>query len=914
MAVDSGVKFSVTPVLDPGSFDSLKSELQSMLEKLEGSSTAKLKIKLGIDEQSLGKDVKKAIENTASTSSSAQIDMSRIVKIDALADKFAEGRKMLSAFKKELHTIIDDDWLLSAQKSKGHLGDWIKQINSMHKSFASLKDVSKVLEEVRDFGMENVEGVDWANRIYRELDEMIEKARAFGAEIRSATLDVELKHVDLNTNSTGDPKAIAADIEEAMNRAKTGVRGVVEEARGLVSASSEATTAVEKVGTAVDSVDDKMSAIESVRESISSLAVAMQQVSDTIKVDETGLSTLSRSIEEAIQRASQNIKLTIDNVELSAAAQKKIADNAQQAASGGSKAGSAGSGGIKEAGDELSRLIALYQQYYDALKKAEQARSRNDNNNVVMYTDLANAAEIAINKILQENSALQEQAEATRQVQTAMLSYAEVKNRAQSKEDNQAAENLKHEEEAAREASAALQEKARAQREADAAAAAADAAAKAKEEQDALNGLVALYQQYYELSAKKISQVNRGDIENADISRAAAEAAWNEIAAIEALNPKLAELAGSHEKVRAAFMDYQNAVNSGQARSDTIWQRNAAAAEGAATKWEDAVRRMESSFSKLGLDASGIKFSGDAEAVTRYKAELEKLSAALAAVKSASADNRGSAVAAYEAQRTAVEALRKSLNQAVTDAEALQRATKLADKIDIWKQNNPTAYNNAKTQVDQWLATLRSGAPLAAAEISNIASQFNHVANQERLAGNNGKTFFQQLKAGWSKFGGWSIVTRSFTKVISTMKQAVTAVKEVDAAMTELRKVTDLSERQYTSLYNNMVKMSGQIGSKLSDVITSVGDFSRLGFSASEALNLSEAALVYFNVGDQLENINEATESLISTMKAFGIEASNAMSIVDMFNEVGARLLPIPVVTRCLAECYIGQSSVGLCA
>jgi len=56
-------------------------------------------------------------------------------------------------------------------------------------------------------------------------------------------------------------------------------------------------------------------------------------------------------------------------------------------------------------------------------------------------------------------------------------------------------------------------------------------------------------------------------------------------------------------------------------------------------------------------------------------------------------------------------------------------------------------------------------------------------------------------------------------------------------------------------------------------------------------------------------------KSIISAIKAFGVEAEDAMSIVDMFNEVGtAKMLPMPVVTRCLAECYIGQSSVVKCA
>ncbi len=63
--------------------------------------------------------------------------------------------------------------------------------------------------------------------------------------------------------------------------------------------------------------------------------------------------------------------------------------------------------------------------------------------------------------------------------------------------------------------------------------------------------------------------------------------------------------------------------------------------------------------------------------------------------------------------------------------------------------------------------------------------------------------------------------------------------------------------------------------------------FARLGYTLDEAAQLADAALVYKNVGDGIEDVSQASESIISTMKAFGIEAENAISIVDKFNEVG---------------------------
>ena len=56
---------------------------------------------------------------------------------------------------------------------------------------------------------------------------------------------------------------------------------------------------------------------------------------------------------------------------------------------------------------------------------------------------------------------------------------------------------------------------------------------------------------------------------------------------------------------------------------------------------------------------------------------------------------------------------------------------------------------------------------------------------------------------------------------------------------------------------------------------------------------MAESAIVYKNVADGLDSIDASTESIISTMKAFGIESDDTMGIVDRFNEVKVSCLLI---------------------
>lgn len=155
-----------------------------------------------------------------------------------------------------------------------------------------------------------------------------------------------------------------------------------------------------------------------------------------------------------------------------------------------------------------------------------------------------------------------------------------------------------------------------------------------------------------------------------------------------------------------------------------------------------------------------------------------------------------------------------------------------------------------------------------------------------------------KLQTGWQHFS--SVVSHSakqmlmafagyniFTQAIQTVRQGVAYIKEIDTAMTELKKVTDETEASYAKFLSTASQTGSQIGATVSDYVNATADFARLGYSMNEAGKMAEAAIVYKNVADGLDTVEAATESITSTMKAFGIESSDTMGIIDSFNEVG---------------------------
>ena len=129
--------------------------------------------------------------------------------------------------------------------------------------------------------------------------------------------------------------------------------------------------------------------------------------------------------------------------------------------------------------------------------------------------------------------------------------------------------------------------------------------------------------------------------------------------------------------------------------------------------------------------------------------------------------------------------------------------------------------------------------------------------------------------------GGTSIHT-----FVQYMRQGVQFVRELDLALTELKKVTDATEETYDKFLDTAAQTGARIGRTITDVTSATAEFAKLGYEINTAADMAESALVYANVGDNVD-VETGSQSIISTMKAFGIEANNTMSIVDKFNEVG---------------------------
>lgn len=174
----------------------------------------------------------------------------------------------------------------------------------------------------------------------------------------------------------------------------------------------------------------------------------------------------------------------------------------------------------------------------------------------------------------------------------------------------------------------------------------------------------------------------------------------------------------------------------------------------------------------------------------------------------------------------------------------------------------------------------------------DAAKEWSKFRLECRAAGVEVETLGQKM----SKLFGEGFKSRARSVIgmaaLAATRQVLSDVKEIDAAMTELRKVTDETADTYNKFMKNSGTRAKEIGSTMSNVIKSTADFARLGYNIQDASKLADAAIVLKNVGDGISDIDDASEKIISVVKAFPEFEGNAMTVVDKMNEVGKQHCP----------------------
>ena len=310
-------------------------------------------------------------------------------------------------------------------------------------------------------------------------------------------------------------------------------------------------------------------------------------------------------------------------------------------------------------------------------------------------------------------------------------------------------------------------------------------------------------------------------------------------------------------------------------------------------QWETVItsaqKKLQSFYTSLNTMAEQGKFmSGFSDEIKTYRDAVEKLSNTKIDFTDENSVN---------AFLTELRMLSKEISRIKSESKnAINLKADLADVASLdnslsnFLDSNTAASKTFKDQLEslhlQLKQILETSSELSREDFSSIKSQVNAIESEVRSLHQTGNSFYtsfiKQLKSANAQFFATYF---SFMDIIRYVREMVTTITEIDSALTELRKVSDASTSRLVQNFEKSADTAKDLGASISDVISATADWARMGYDVTAAEELARVTTLYKNVGDDI-TIDDASESLISTLQGFQLAYTDAESIIDKFNEV----------------------------
>jgi hypothetical protein len=166
------------------------------------------------------------------------------------------------------------------------------------------------------------------------------------------------------------------------------------------------------------------------------------------------------------------------------------------------------------------------------------------------------------------------------------------------------------------------------------------------------------------------------------------------------------------------------------------------------------------------------------------------------------------------------------------------------------------------------------------------------LSDSGKAAGNSyGTGFARALKERFK----YSIANALIYGTQNAVKDMVANVRELDAAQTELRKVTDLSGKSLKDFTNEAYQVGNRVAKTGTEIVQASTEFAKMGKDTKTSLQLSELASRFQNIADTEIDAATTAKFINSQLKAFGDTKSlqkftgdfeKAEHIIDATNEV----------------------------
>lgn len=146
-----------------------------------------------------------------------------------------------------------------------------------------------------------------------------------------------------------------------------------------------------------------------------------------------------------------------------------------------------------------------------------------------------------------------------------------------------------------------------------------------------------------------------------------------------------------------------------------------------------------------------------------------------------------------------------------------------------------------------------------------------------------GEKFKKSFNNFFSRYAGITVIWRLFSRI----KQMAAEVKTINAAVVDLKMVTQATDSQMSKFLTSATKQAQKLGATISDVVESYTRWYKLGFTDTKDLETLTDVSTKFQAVSNIGDVETAVKDIVSAIKGYGLVADDAEHIADVLTKLG---------------------------
>lgn len=326
---------------------------------------------------------------------------------------------------------------------------------------------------------------------------------------------------------------------------------------------------------------------------------------------------------------------------------------------------------------------------------------------------------------------------------------------------------------------------------------------------------------------------------------------------------------------------------------------------------QNAARQYTQNFQRQ-INSSKLKYNID---TGKYTAASSRMSKQLGAYGTQDTANIQKATTALATYNQALDKLQNHYNGSnVLGKQQLRQAfqdmTKAGDTFkntlsqirdESSKALSPTVANTSGNKVVEYMNANSRAVKKYGASLKTLEQQYRSMTTVEEKAnydktfanlksridaeGLSGNSWFGELKRATGQIAQFAGVYGMLQNTVMQIPyKAISAVKDYDAAMTNMQMATGISNTQAQELMNTYSDMGKQLKVTGVDVATSATEWMKQGKSIEESNKLAQDSIVLSKISDL--SSDDATRTITAAMKSYDLNESQVMDFVDQISAI----------------------------